>query len=73
MHDQGINGQFILFCEVVFVVYILYFFIDQFFQMKKLGTKYWKTYWVLAEWAVIILAIGAGKWFLMVKLWKENI
>ena len=46
--------------ETIFVFYILYFIINNLIQMKKQQSKYWKSYWTLAEWAIVILAFVAG-------------
>ena len=32
---------------------------SQFHEMSKLKKKYWKSYWVIAEWGLIIMAFVA--------------
>ena len=46
--------------EIIFVFYIIYFIFCELVAMKKMKKKYWKSYWTLAEWAVIGLAFIAG-------------
>ena len=50
-----------LLCQVVFALYILYFVAAQLVEMRRKGlAAYWRSYWALAEWAVIGLAAAAG-------------
>ncbi len=47
-------------CQGIFVAYIAYFFIHQFYEMKREGFKvYWRSYWAIAEWAVIGFSFAA--------------
>ena len=41
--------------EIIFVIYIVYFIINELVKMKQQKRKYWKNYWALAEWGLIIL------------------
>lgn len=51
-HDKA--GGFILFCEIVFCFYLIYFIYKEAKMMYKLRRNYFKSYWSLAEWTIII-------------------
>ena len=57
LHHHEASGTLIMVMEVCFVFYILYFIFGQLAEMKKLKKMYWKSYWALAEWTVILLAV----------------
>ena len=60
LHHHDSMGTYLMIAETVFVFYILYFLINNLVQMKRLGAKYWTTYWTLAEWGVIGFSLLAG-------------
>eukprot|EP00094_Tigriopus_californicus_P011733 TCALIF_11336-PA protein Name:"Similar to lov-1 Location of vulva defective 1 (Caenorhabditis elegans)" AED:0.02 eAED:0.02 QI:96/0.94/0.83/1/0.71/0.80/36/119/3138 len=58
LHHHEATGEFILLCEIIFVLYILYYIYEQLILMKRLGKKY-LSYWTLADWSIIICAFIA--------------
>ena len=59
LHHHQASGTFNMLCEIVFVAYIIFFIIKQMNEMRKQKKMYWKSYWTLAEWGVIILSLMA--------------
>ena len=56
-------GTYLMIAEIIFVLYIIYFIINNLVQMKKMKGNYWKTYWNLAEWGVIGFSLLAGVFY----------
>lgn len=59
LHHHEALGTYLIIAEGIFAFYIIYFIVSNLYSMKKMKTKYWKTYWSLAEWALIGLAFVA--------------
>jgi len=58
------SGTFYLLLEIVFCLYIVYFMVDEAYRMAKLGKKYWRSYWILADLGIIIMVIEiAINWY----------
>lgn len=73
LHHHEKLGRFIILCECIFVFYIIYFLISQLVMMKKLKSAYWRSYWTMAEWGVIILAGVAGFFYAARYIWTQKI
>ncbi len=73
LHGHEKLGRFILFCEVIFAAYILYFLAHQFVLMRRHKDQYWKSYWTLAEWGIIGMAGAAGFFYGARYIWTQHI
>ena len=59
LHHHEKSGTLLQIAEIIYVLFILSFIFQQLAMMKKLRKKYWKSYWPIAEWSVIILSFVA--------------
>ena len=52
-------GHFVLICEVLVMVYIVYFMTKEGSDMRRRGWGYWNDYWSWGEWSIILTALMA--------------
>ena len=62
LHHHESFGSFILLCEIIFVIFFIYFAYREIKLWRKEGFKeYWSSYWSYAEWGVILMSfVGLG-------------
>ena len=47
---------FIIACDIIYVIFIVYFMFQEIREMCKQGRKYFTQFWSLIEWAIIIIS-----------------
>lgn len=48
---------FIMACEAIFALFILYYMVEEFLEIKKHKLKYFKSFWNILDILVIVIAI----------------
>ena len=58
LHQHDPLGSFILFCEILFILYILFFTYKFIREVKTEGCSFFHTYWSIADVAIIFTSYG---------------